>query len=308
MNPFRIEGPARISFSGGRTSAYMLRRILDAHGGRLPEDVHVVFANTGKERPETLDFIQECATRWDVRVRWIESWIYVVFQRFAGVDASGNVLTTPERSFSVREVSYDTASRDGEPFETLIRASRYLPNPVMRKCTGKLKVEAINAFARDHLRLDEWTSVVGLRADEPRRVAKMRAQERPESGGEIGVELPLADARVTIGEVMAFWAAQPFDLRLRPDEGNCDLCFLKGLAKISRIMRAHPELADWWIRMERIAEQEGWKRPGHPGDGRFRHDRPSYVKQLKIVQSTPLLPGIDLDGEDDGALPCACTD
>lgn len=64
LDPFRIIGPACISFSGGRTSAYMLRRILNAHGGELPADVHAVFANTGKERLETLDFVHECAAHW----------------------------------------------------------------------------------------------------------------------------------------------------------------------------------------------------------------------------------------------------
>lgn len=48
--PFFVTGPALISFSGGRTSAYMLWRILEAHDGTLPDDVHVTFANTGKER------------------------------------------------------------------------------------------------------------------------------------------------------------------------------------------------------------------------------------------------------------------
>ena len=71
-NPYRITGPALISFSGGRTSAYMLWHILDAHDGKLPDDVHVCFANTGKEREETLRFVHECATRWGVRVRWLE--------------------------------------------------------------------------------------------------------------------------------------------------------------------------------------------------------------------------------------------
>lgn len=33
-NPYHIEGPALISVSGGRTSGFMLRQILDAHGGR----------------------------------------------------------------------------------------------------------------------------------------------------------------------------------------------------------------------------------------------------------------------------------
>jgi hypothetical protein len=66
-NPYLIEGPALISFSGGRTSGYMLWQILDAHGGTLPDDVHVCFANTGKEREETLRFVHECETRWGVR-------------------------------------------------------------------------------------------------------------------------------------------------------------------------------------------------------------------------------------------------
>ena len=48
-DPFLCDGPTVVSFSGGRTSGLMLRRVLDAHGGALPVDVHVVFTNTGKE-------------------------------------------------------------------------------------------------------------------------------------------------------------------------------------------------------------------------------------------------------------------
>lgn len=48
-DPFFIKGPAVISFSGGRTSGYMLWRILQAHDGKLPDDVYVMFANTGLE-------------------------------------------------------------------------------------------------------------------------------------------------------------------------------------------------------------------------------------------------------------------
>ncbi len=62
-DPFHITGPALISFSGGRTSGYMLWRILQAHGGTLPDDVYVTFANTGKEREETLRFVYECGSR-----------------------------------------------------------------------------------------------------------------------------------------------------------------------------------------------------------------------------------------------------
>ena len=50
----------------------MLRRVLDAYGGQLPADVHVLFANTGKERPETLDFVRDCAVNWGVNIVWLE--------------------------------------------------------------------------------------------------------------------------------------------------------------------------------------------------------------------------------------------
>ena len=131
-DPYRIAGPAVISFSGGRISGYMLRRILDAHGGALPSDVAVVFANTGKERPETLDFVAQCGARWNVRIVWVEyDW-----------DA-------PHRT---RLVSHNSASRNGEPFEALIDRKGFVPNPRMRFCTSFFDLlrdkAAVNAMLR----------------------------------------------------------------------------------------------------------------------------------------------------------------
>ena len=71
-SPYFIEGPALISFSGGRTSAFMLHGILQAYDGQLPEDVVVAFANTGKEREETLRFVHECGLVWGVPIHWVE--------------------------------------------------------------------------------------------------------------------------------------------------------------------------------------------------------------------------------------------
>lgn len=122
MNPFLDRGSVFISFSGGRTSGYMLHRILEAHDWTLPDDVVVLFANTGKEMPETLDFVEECSQRWSVPVTWLE-W----------VDA-------PEAVDRWRVVDYATASRQGESlFEALVRRRNYLPNPVARFCTVELE-------------------------------------------------------------------------------------------------------------------------------------------------------------------------
>lgn len=274
-NPYRIDGPALISFSGGRTSGYMLRQILDAHSGTLPDDYRVAFANTGKERPETLDFVQKCGSEWGVDIAWLEYRSDGPFAR----------------------VTYETASRNGEPFTALMRKRNYLPNPVTRFCTQEMKICVI----RDYMRaegFDYWNSIVGIRADEPRRVARMRApnSERWDNA------VPLADAGVTVDDVSRFWRGQSFDLRLRPWEGNCDLCFLKGRAKKERIMIDNPDLASWWI------DAEAEARSSKPSGALFRADQPSYAAMLRNVQSQQVL-ALDLDAcSIDDLEDCLCAD
>lgn len=228
---FRIDGPAVISFSGGRTSGYMLRRVLDEG---LQADVHVLFADTGKERAETYDFVRACAERWSVPIHWVA--------RAAPTGVS--------------------------PFEQLITDRGFLPNPVMRFCTTELKIRPMKEWMRAR-GYEHWTNVVGIRADEARRVAKMRAPQRERWD----VALPLAEAGVTERDVLAFWAAQPFDLQLQTWEGNCDLCFLKATTKRRRIMLDRPDLVPWWIEQER--------RIG----GAFRADAPSYATLERLAMA-----------------------
>lgn len=266
VNPFFIEGPALVSFSGGRTSGYMLRRILDAYDGTLPPDVHVLFANTGKERQETLDFVRDCATQWGVSIVWLE---YV-------------------RRHEYEVVTYETASRNGEPFERAINDRKYLPNPVTRFCTQSLKVELFATFMS---RYDTWDNVIGLRADEPRRVAKRRAAN-DEQGLKWRSVMPLAEAGVTEGDVLTWWRSQPFQLALPVGWSNCDLCMMKGFALRVRLARERPDLLSWWERME---EERG---------ATFRNDTPSYRKLRVFSERQGALP---LDGEASN-IPCACTD
>ncbi len=225
-DPFLIEGPAVISFSGGRTSGYMLRRILDAGG--LAENVVVLFADTGKERTETYTFVRAVEQQWRVPIHWVE--------RHGG-------------------------------FTQLITDRQRLPNPLMRFCTQELKIRPMRDWMITH-GFEHWTNVVGIRADEPRRVAKMRETMERGTRERWDIALPLADAGVTVEDVNAFWQAQPFDLQLQPHEGNCDLCFLKALGKKRNIVRERPDLAAWWVEQER--------RIGQP----FRQDQPSYSDLL----------------------------
>jgi hypothetical protein len=252
-DPFKIIEPTVISFSGGRTSAYMLWRILESNNG-LPEEAIVIFANTGKEDEETLKFVKNCSVNWNVPIHWVEF--------------------IPEEPY-FKIVDFETASRNGEPFEALIKKYKKLPNPVQRWCTGILKIRTISRYVKSlgwkHHETDN-SDFIGIRYDEHRRAAKMPKEK-----------VPLFTAKVTKPIILEFWKNQSFDLNIQvvggeAISGNCDLCYLKSLPKIKTLIQQKPERAIWWAKMEALVpDMEGVK----PGNGsKFRTDRPSYAELM----------------------------
>ena len=205
-----------INFSGGRTSAYMCKRLIDEGGEYL-----ITFQNTGKELNKTLDFIHECDKRWNLNIIWLEF-------RY------GN-------NFEV--VTYETASRDGRPFDELIEHKKhFLPNQRFRYCTQELKINTLKRYLKS-IGIKEYTSFNGIRYDEPRRWNKIK-------NSDYDVELPLVKWKITKQDVLNFWRKQDFDLMVNEPYGNCDCCFLKGKGKLSIIAKEKPELLNWWINKE----------------------------------------------------------
>ena len=273
---YRIEGPALISFSGGRTSAYMLHEIIRAHGGTLPDDVHVCFANTGKEREETLRLVHECGSRWGVKIVWLE------WRRRKRGDPW-------EDGFEV--VGYNSAARNGEPFSALIAQRKFLPNAVTRFCTQELKVRTMQNYMRS-LGLPGYNNVIGLRADEPKRVAKALARNAT-GRDKLTAICPLSEAGVSVADVASFWQAQPFDLGLMPFEGNCDGCFLKAYGKLCEVEKQRPGTLDWWADEERKATASAVKVTG----ARFVTEY-SYADIQRTVAAQPEFPWHLIDTTD----------
>jgi len=274
-NPFEIKEPTCISFSGGRTSAYMLWRVLDANNGIPPPNAKVMFANTGKEEEATLKFVNDCSVNWNVPITWVE-------------------YRDADPAFAV--VNYETASRNGEPFEALIRKRQYLPNPVTRFCTSELKIRTIHKYLKstgwtDHNETMDW---IGMRADEQRRAAKIADKSR----------MPLVAAGVTKETVGEFWRNQSFDLEL-PNingvtyHGNCDLCFLKGGSQVLSLIAEKPERGIWWAQMEALALALASK----PSGAVFRSDRPSYKSMIQFAAEQK-----DMFDPNEESIACFCGD
>jgi len=278
-NPYEIIEPTCISFSGGRTSAYMLYKILEINNGKLPDQAIVCFSNTGKEDEATLRFVDKCSKEWNVEIHWLE-------YKYDPIPAN-----------RWRRVTFETASRNGEPFFELIdqNGSPYLPNPIARICTAKLKIGVIanylKSIAFEHNLNGDW---VGIRADEMRRAAKIHRSRTP-----------LVADGVTKETVGAFWKANHFDLEL-PNmngvtmHGNCDLCFLKPAHQIQSLIQEKPERALWWMKMEAHASSSNKTY----GDGaKFRKDRPSYAEMHKYA-----LAQVDMFDANEEAIACFCGD
>ena len=285
IDPFKITEPTCINFSGGRTSAYMLWRVLQSNGG-LPDEAKVVYCNTGKEEEETLKFINDCSVNWGVHINWLEY-----------IPVGG-----PDGKQWFKEVSYETASRNGEPFEEVIKYYGMLPNPRNKSCTSSLKIRTCSRYLKS-LGWTEWNSFVGIRFDEQRRVRKLR----PDYKGE-NPTCPLSDAKIGITEIDQFWSKQDFKLDLptfkgKTLAGNCDLCYLKPASQILSLIQEKPSRAIWWANQEKYVSQLPAAKEFNGAMSLFRIDRPSYAS-MSVYSNEQ----VDMFDPNEEAISCFCGD
>ena len=215
----------QVSFSGGRTSGYMAYMLKKYCSNMF--NLFFVFANTGQEREETLEFVDMCDKHFGLSVVWVEA------------------VVDPEKGKGTRHrvVDFKTASRDGEPFEDVIK--KYgISNKSYPHCTRELKLAPMLSFSKI---FGEYKTAIGIRADEYRRV---RNDEN--------IIYPLVDMWLTDkAMVNDFWGEQPFDLKLRDYEGNCSWCWKKSNKKLFRLIDERPEIFDFPRRMEKLYQMAG---------------------------------------------------
>jgi len=212
-----------VSFSGGRTSAFMAywaKHNIDA-------DLCFIFANTGCEHEKTLEFVDRCDKEWDLGVVWVEA----------------SVHHGQRKASTHTEVSFDTASRQGEPFEAVI--SKYgVPNQKWPHCTRELKLNPIKSYLVEKGWWGEHEMAVGIRIDE---IDRMQADAKKKR-----IFYPLiSHVPMTKDQVAEWWSRQNFDLGLPPILGNCVWCWKKSDRKLMTLAQDDPSIFDFPDRMER---------------------------------------------------------
>jgi len=214
-----------ISFSGGRSSAVMLwlclRKYAETH------DILITFANTGCEDDRTLEFVDAVDRHLaGGRVVWIE-----------GVTNGKGVGPT------AKVVDYETASRNGEPFEAAIQKHGVFCK-THPQCTSRLKEEPMISYRRSvGWGPGSYDTAIGIRADEIDRCSSKAKEKR--------FIYPLVEHGLTKRDVNKYMAQFEWDLKLPNDAwGNCVWCWKKSKRKLMTVAKAEPERFDFPARME----------------------------------------------------------
>lgn len=220
-----------ISFSGGETSALMTKLCLGPWRNKW-DQVVVLFANTGQENEQTLEFVRRCDEGFGFGTVWLEAVVNPEMRSAAGH----------------RVVTFETASRDGRPFEDHIK--KYgIPNAASPHCTRELKLRPIRSYM-ESIGWKDYETAIGIRADEVERRSPKQAQSR--------IVYPLIDFEpMSKPMVNAFWVKQPFRLELTGYQGNCRWCWKKSMRKLMTIMDETPEAFDFPERMEALYGEVG---------------------------------------------------
>jgi len=219
-----------VSFSGGETSAFMAQWLWQ--NKKLDYDMKFIFANTGAENEETLVFIDRCSKFFGFPVVWLES----------------EPIHIERKGTQHRVVDFKTASRDGEPFERVVK--KYgIPNQAFPHCTRELKLAPI----RSYMKATEWQdaeTAIGIRVDEFDRMSASAKENR--------LVYPLISwLPTTKPQINTFWRDQPFRLELKGYQGNCVTCWKKSDAKLYKIAQENPRAFNLFDGLEKQYGEAG---------------------------------------------------
>lgn len=204
-----------ISFSGGRTSAFMTLEVLKIH-----PNAEVIFMDTGAEHPKTYEFIRN-------------------FSRFFGIKITclRVVPNSKMRKASTYEqLTVDEIGPDLIPWKRMLNKYGH-PYVGGAFCTDRMKTVPFTKYCDAWYGKGNYDRWLGIRIDEPNRLGNR--------GDGFHYLADISDFEKQ--DIIEWWSQQPFDLGIQEHLGNCVFCIKKSLQKVALAAKDEPELAaEFW--------------------------------------------------------------
>jgi hypothetical protein len=202
-----------VSFSGGRTSAYLVwLMLLRKLAG---EQVYFIFMDTGCEHPMTYRFVREVVKFWDIPLIVLQVDINPELGQ-----ANGYTVWEPK--------DIQTNMPALKPFIDMVRkyGTPYIGGAF---CTDRLKLVPFKKYCDDHFGKGKYTTWIGIRADEPKRLGRKEG---------ISYLADISDFEKS--DILEWWEDQPFNLQIPEHLGNCVFCIKKSTQKVGLACRDEP--------------------------------------------------------------------
>jgi hypothetical protein len=226
-----------VSFSGGRTSAYLVN-LMDNKRKNENCDVQYVFMDTGAEHPKTYEFIKKCVEYFNINLTVLR------------------IAVNPElgkgNGYTVHTV--DSIGWDLSRFKSLVDKYGNPYNPSGGYCTDQIKTQTYKRYLKDLS--GDVTSWLGIRIDEPSRL-------KSKPNFKYLAELSQMDK----DDIIGWWAEMPFDLGVPEFSGNCVFCIKKSPSRIALAQKESPELFEDWNNLIKSANP---KERAFPVDSIYR--------------------------------------
>jgi len=265
------------AISGGRSSAMMSYLI---HHTEKYKKFNVVycFANTGMERPETIEFLKNIEKFWNLEIVKIEG----VYSEQMGIGVDYKII------------EWDELSMDAKPFEGAIKhlnkgTFQGLPNSASPYCSKYLKTLPSKKLGDSIFGINNYQLALGYRGEDmPKRIswAEIKADKK-----RIFPLLTDFDKPITQNDLNRFFDSQPFKLGIHSKLGNCELCWKKSHKNLIESIQYGTRFIEWVSEME------------------FKYNNTMYREKLSIhdlfkMASLPTTGDLNFDEQDDN---CVCT-
>lgn len=204
-----------VSFSGGRTSAYLVY-LMEQKRKNEGWDVDYIFMDTGAEHPKTYEFIKNVVEYFDIDLKCIK----------AKVSQEKGIGVMPI------EIEIESIGWDMQVWKDMISKYGVPYNQGGAFCTDRMKTTPYYKYCNNKYGKGNYISWLGIRLDEKRRL-------KPKEGYRYLAEISPMKKEQIIG----WWAQMPFDLEIDEWLGNCVFCIKKGVNKVAVAIKQEPELA-----------------------------------------------------------------